>query len=56
MCGGVNYTIKGEKVNVYFPNPEAKLPILMRDGCIGLYFWGRRKEQAGRLPLGGWAR
>ena len=56
MCGGVNYTIEGKKVNIYFPNPEAKLPILMKDGGIGLYSWGRRKEQAGRLPLGGWAR
>jgi hypothetical protein len=39
-----------------FPNPQAKLPILMRDGNISLMEWGRRKEQEGNLPLGGWAR
>ena len=32
MCGGVNYIIKGERLRVFFPNPEARLPILMRDG------------------------
>ena len=56
MCGGVRYTIKNETVRAYFPNPQAKLPILMRDGNISLMPWGRRKEQEGNLPLGGWAR
>jgi len=56
MCGGVRYTTNKETVRVYFPNPQAKLPILMRDGNISLMPWGRRKEQEGNLPLGGWAR
>ena len=56
MCGGVRYTIKKETLRVYFPNPHAQLPILMKDGNISLLPWGRRKEQEGNLPLGGWAR
>ena len=56
MCGGVRYTIKKEIVRVFFPNPNAKLPIIMRDGNVSLLPWGRRKEQTGNLPLGGWAR
>lgn len=56
MCGGVRYTIKKETLRVYFPNPRAQLPILMRDGNVSLLPWGRRKEQKGNLPLGGWAR
>ena len=47
MCGGVSYTIKGESLRVFFPNPAAKLPILMRDGNMSFFPWERRKEQAG---------
>jgi len=32
------------------------LPVKKRDGGVELIRWGRRKEQAGRLPQGGWAR
>ena len=56
MCDGVRYTIKKETLRVFFPNPNAKLPILMKDGNVSLLPWGRRKEQDGELPLGGWAR
>ena len=56
MCGGVYYTFNGEEVRVYFPNPKATLPVRRKDGDLILLPWGRRKEQAGVLPLGGWAR
>ena len=56
MCGGVYYTIDGQDVRVYFPNPKAVLPVRMKSKKIELLPWGRRKEQAGILPLGGWAR
>lgn len=56
MCGGIRYPIKKETLKVYFPNPYAQLPILMKDGNVSLLPWGRRKEQEGNLPLGGWAR
>ncbi len=56
MCGGVYYLIDGQEVRTYFPNPKAQLPVRMRDGGIALLPWGRRKNQAGKLPMGGWAR
>jgi hypothetical protein len=56
MCGGVYYEFEGQEIRVYFPNPKAKLPVIKRDGSVVLMPWGRRKEQRGNLPPGGWAR
>ena len=56
MCGGVYYSHQGQDVRVYFPNPKAMLPVRTRGGGILLLPWGRRKDQRGALPLGGWAR
>lgn len=56
MCGGVHYLHEGQERRVYFPNPSATLPVRTRGARIQLLPWGRRREQAGRLPLGGWAR
>lgn len=56
MCGGVYYTHEGQDVRVYFPNPKALLPVCGKSGGINMLPWGRRRDQAGRLPLGGWAR
>ena len=56
MCGGVYYLIDGQEVRTYFPTPKACLPVRKKGGGVELLPWGRRKSQAGRLPLGGWAR
>ena len=56
MCGGVYYSIDDQDVRVYFPNPKAQLPVRARSGNIRTLAWGRRHQQAGALPLGGWAR
>lgn len=56
MCGGVQFTIDEKEWTIYFPNPKAKLPVIKKDGSIILLPWGRRKEEAGELSLGGWAR
>ncbi len=56
MCGGVYYAHNGQDVRVYFPNPQATLPVRAKSGRVDVLPWGRRKEQAGALPLGGWAR
>ena len=56
MCGGVYYAHNGQDVRVYFPNPSATLPVRAKSGHIDVLPWGRRKEQDGTLPLGGWAR
>ena len=56
MCGGVEYSHQGETHKVFFPNPYAQLPVLKKTGESELVYWGRRKEQQGLLPQGGWAR
>lgn len=56
MCGGVYYMLDGQEVRAFFPNPKACLPVRLRRGGIELLPWGRRQNQAGELPLGGWAR
>jgi hypothetical protein len=56
MCEGVYYSLDTEDIRVYFLNPRATLPVRKKKGGIELLPWGRRKEQAGQLPLGGWAR
>ncbi len=56
MCGGVKYKHEEKTVTSYFPNPKAALPVLRRDGAHELMTWGRRQEETGELPPGGWAR
>ena len=56
MCGGVEYIYMGEKKRVYFPNPQAHLPVRLKNAEIDYLPWGRRKQQLGQLPMGGWAR
>ncbi len=53
MCGGVQY--QGHKI--FFPQPDAKLPIKLRGGGATCVTWGRRQKEAiGKFPKGGWAR
>lgn len=56
MCGGVCYEQEGKTIITYFPNPKAMLPVRLKSGQNKLLPWGRRKQQPGHLPLGGWAR
>jgi putative SOS response-associated peptidase YedK len=60
MCGGIEAKDKNrayEPVRVYFPNPKAAFPVMLEDGTdLGWLPWGRRKEQPGSGPQGGWAR
>jgi len=56
MCGGVSYKDNGKQIRVYFPVPMAALPVVMKSQDTTLYTWGRRREEKGRFPLGGWAR
>lgn len=60
MCGGVEAKDKNrahEPVRVYFPNPKAAFPVILEDGTdLGWVRWGRRKEQFGPSPQGGWAK
>ncbi|MDF2866575.1 MAG: hypothetical protein K0S11_45 [Gammaproteobacteria bacterium] len=56
MCGGIKFNYQERELSFYFPNPKSLLPVLKKDGSIGLLPWGRREKQPGKLPLGGWAR
>ncbi len=56
MCGGVQFKHEGQTFKVYFPNPQAVLPVHLKAGGHLLLPWGRRKEEPGALPAGGWAR
>ena len=57
MCGGVEAR-EAEKIwKIYFPNPKAALPVLLEDsGQLDWITWGRRTEQPGYGPPGGWAK
>lgn len=53
MCGGIEY----QDQKIYFPQPDARLPVRLRDGNVTWVTWGRRKDEAiGKFPNGGWAR
>lgn len=56
MCGGVKFKHDGKIQTVYFPNPKAVLPVMLKQSGHELVAWGRRKEEPGKLPAGGWAR
>ena len=57
MCGGVEAREAGKTWKIYFPNPKAAIPVLL-EGSTQLDWiqWGRRKEEQGNGPQGGWAR
>lgn len=53
MCGGVEY----QDHKIYFPQPNARLPVMLRHGGVTWVTWGRRKKgDSGKFPNGGWAR
>lgn len=56
MCGGVRYHQDGQEQTVYFPNPKAVLPVLLKNGETKLITWGRRRGEEGQLPVTGWAK
>jgi putative SOS response-associated peptidase YedK len=53
MCGGIQY----QNQKIYFPQPNAKLPVMLRHGGVIWVLWGKRvNEGPGKFPNGGWAR
>lgn len=56
MCGGAYFQHGDETRRMFFPNPNAVLPVLKKDGSQILMPWGRRQDQPGKLPMGGWAK
>lgn len=56
MCCGVYYYHNGQNVRVWFSERNAVIGVKTKHSGVLLMPWGRRKGQAGKLPLGGWAR
>ena len=56
MCSSIMYFYKGHTIKTDFSNPDALLPVRTKSGEFKLLTWGRRQDQLGQLPLGGWAR
>lgn len=62
MCAGVELSGSGKGSRMYFPVPNAALPVLKRDGGEIMLTWGARGREyaAGnsrvKWPEGGWAR
>jgi len=53
MCGGIQY----QDHTIYFPQYDARLPVLLRSGGVTWVTWGNRKKEANKdFPNGGWAR
>lgn len=53
MCHKIIFNYNDQDRQVSFDNPNAKLPIALRNGKITLLPWGRRQHIASKLPLGG---
>ena len=57
MCGGVEAREADKIWKIYFPNPKAAMPVLLEgSGQLDWISWGRRKDESGNGPQGGWAR
>lgn len=53
MCHKVVFRHQQKDHQISFDQPNAQLPILLRNGHTILLPWGRRKHNQGNLPLGG---
>jgi len=55
MCISVCYKYNNKKATQHFRDPEAILPVLLKNKEVMQVAWGRRQHQVGNLPMGGWA-
>lgn len=55
MCVAVCYSENSKTIITHFPQAKATLPIKTKLQTIQPVIWGRRMEEAGRFPMGGWA-
>lgn len=56
MPEAVIFNYQNNMRNVFFAQNRAALPVKLKNGEIQLITWGRRQNEDGELPLGGWAR
>ena len=48
MCGGASYIHHGEHMRVYFPNPKAKLPVIVKNNETKLMLWVNYRLEDGQ--------
>lgn len=56
MPESVIFTCLSKVYTVSFSQPNARLPVKLKNGEIRLVAWGRRENENSEMPLGGWAR
>lgn len=56
MAQAVYFHNQAMDKRIHFSSPKALLPAITKMGTVNWLPWGRRIDQAGNLPLGGWAR
>lgn len=56
MPESVIYTHLNKTYTVNFNSFQAGLPVKLKTGEIKIVKWGRREEEGGEMPLGGWAK
>lgn len=55
MCIAVCYIHDPKTIITHFAQPKALLPVKTKAQNMQLVSWGRRIDEKGSLPLGGWA-
>ncbi len=55
MCKSVLYRHRQQELYASFASSGAYLPVARRHGDPVLLPWGRRRNESGALPFGGWA-
>lgn len=55
MCVAICYSVENKHIMItHFTHTKAMLPVKTTFNQVQLVPWGRRKEEVGVLPLGGW--
>lgn len=55
LCHGISYREADDNIHAFFTENQATLPVKMRQGQCSQMPWGRKAEDPGSLPYGGWA-
>lgn len=54
MCIGIYFQHQDKSHIVHFTNANARLPVNIKNQPINLLPWGRKNNETGEAPLGGW--
>lgn len=56
MCHALSFHYQSQVFKRFFASPRATVAVVLKNGESRLLPWGRRQNEAGNLPLGGWAK